>query len=136
MAEIAIPMAALGIMYILSNEKKDEGFSGIKDSHVQGGLVNTNLTPLNYPVDVKEGNNDKYVNQMYSGKNKNTDKTDQSADVKSETEDDSNKFKSGIGETQNDNDIKHKNMTPSYESNGTKTNDPNSRQGIIDVCTR
>ena len=44
MAEIAIPMAALGIMYILSNEKKDEGFSGIKDSHVQGGLVNTNLT--------------------------------------------------------------------------------------------
>ena len=30
MAEIAIPMAALGIMYILSNDnKKEEGFSGI-----------------------------------------------------------------------------------------------------------
>ena len=135
MAEIAIPMAALGIMYILSNEKKDEGFSGIKDSHVQGGLVNTNLTPLNYPVDVKEGNNDKYVNQMYSGKNKNTDKTDQSADVKSETEDYSNTFKSLTGETQNYFDFKHNNMKPFFGSNVTQTTDSNSRDGILDLYT-
>ena len=75
MAEIAIPMAALGIMYILSNEKKDEGFSGIFSSNANNEvLVNTNVPPRNYPVENKEERNDKYANQKYSGLNKNTNK--------------------------------------------------------------
>ena len=64
---------------------------------------------------------------MYSGKNKNTDKTDQSADVKSETEDYSNTFKSLTGETQNYFDFKHNNMKPFFGSNVTQTTDSNSR---------
>ena len=63
MAEIAIPMAALGIMYILSNDKKkEEGFSGITSSNVNNdGLVNTKVSPENYPVENKEGRDDRYV---------------------------------------------------------------------------
>ena len=102
MAEIAIPMAALGIMYILSNEKKDEGFSGISSSEAnREGLVNTNIPPKNYPVEMEEGRDDRYTNQKYSGLNKNTNKTSESAEVRSETEDYNNTYTSLTGETKN-----------------------------------
>ena len=136
MAEIAIPMAALGIMYILSNEKKDEGFSGIFSSNANNdGLVNTNIPPRNYPVENKEGRNDKYANQKYSGLNKNTNKTNQSAEVRSETEDYNNTYTSLTGETKNYFDFEHNNMKPFFGSNVTQTTDSNSRDGILDLYT-
>mgnify|MGYP001357862731 CR=1 FL=1 len=136
MAEIAIPMAALGIMYILSNEKKDEGFSGISSSEAnREGLVNTNIPPKNYPVEIKEGRDDRYTNQKYSGLNKNTNKTSESAEVRNETEDYNNTYTSLTGETKNYFDFEHNNMKPFFGSNVTQTTDSNSRDGILDLYT-
>ena len=136
MAEIAIPMAALGIMYILSNEKKDEGFSGISSSDAnREGLENTNIPPKNYPIEMKEGRDDRYTNQKYSGLNKNTNKTSESAEVRSETEDYNNTYTSLTGETKNYFDFEHNNMKPFFGSNVTQTTDSKSRDGILDLYT-
>ena len=64
MAEVAIPIAVLGVMYIISNKKDNktvEGFSG------QQQLPNVQKIPINYPKDTKkELLNDTNV-QTYQG---------------------------------------------------------------------
>ena len=122
MAEIAIPMAALGIMYILSNDnKKEEGFSGISTSTSNNHrLVNTQVAPQNYPVENKEGRDDRYVTNVYSGLNENTNKKQQTADVKSETENYSDSFTSLTGESKPKFEFKHNNMKPYFGSSYTK----------------
>jgi hypothetical protein len=137
MAEIAIPMAALGIMYILSNDKKkEEGFSGITSSNVNNdGLVNTKVPPENYPVENKEGRDDRYTNQIYSGLNKNTNKLEMTAEVKSETENYHNKYTSLTGEIKEAFEFKHNNMKPFFGSSVTQSTDSGSRDGLLDLYT-
>jgi len=137
MAEIAIPMAALGIMYILSNDnKKEEGFSGISqttsDRH---RLVNTRVSPENYPVENKEGRDDRYTTSTYSGANDNTNKKQQTADVKSETRNYSDEFTSLTGETKPAFEFKHNNMKPYFGSNVTQSTESGGRDGILDLYT-
>jgi hypothetical protein len=134
MAEIAIPMAALGIMYILSNDnKKEEGFSGITSSS-NNRLVNTQLSAKNYPIE-KENGIDKYTTNVYSGLNENTKKTEQTADVKSETQNYNDTFTSLTGEKKPVFELKHNNMKPYFGSNVTQTTDAGSRDGILDLYT-
>jgi hypothetical protein len=137
MAEIAIPMAALGIMYILSNDnKKEEGFSGISASTSNNHrLVNTQVPPQNYPVENKEGRDDRYTTNVYSGLNENTNKTQQTADVKSETENYSDTFASLTGEDTPLFEFKHNNMKPYFGSNVTQTTESGGRDGILDLYT-
>jgi hypothetical protein len=137
MAEIAIPMAALGIMYILSNDnKKEEGFSGISTSTSNNHrLVNTQVAPQNYPVENKEGRDDRYVTNVYSGLNENTNKKQQTADVKSETENYSDSFTSLTGESKPKFEFKHNNMKPYFGSSVTQSTDSGSRDGILDLYT-
>jgi hypothetical protein len=137
MAEIAIPMAALGIMYILSNDKKkEEGFSGITSSNINNqGLVNTNISPNNYPIENKEGRDDKYMNNKYSGLNKNTNKLEISAEVETETENYDNKYKSLTGEVKEVFEFNHNNMKPFFGSSVTQSTDAGSRDGLLDLYT-
>jgi hypothetical protein len=137
MAEIAIPMAALGIMYILSNDKKkEEGFSGITSSTINNeGLVNTNISPENYPVENKEGRDDKFINNRYSGLNKNKNKMEILAEVKSETENYDNKYTSLTGEVRDAFEFKHNNMKPFFGSSVTQSIDAGSRDGLLDLYT-
>jgi hypothetical protein len=137
MAEIAIPMAALGIMYILSNDnKKEEGFSGISQSTTDTHrLVNTRVAPENYPVENKEGRDDRYTTSTYSGANDNTNKKQQTADVKSETQDYTDQFTSLTGETKPAFEFKHNNMKPYFGSNVTQSTESGGRDGILDLYT-
>ena len=47
MAEVAIPLMAMGAMYIISNQNKEENFS-VRNTSSQ--LPNTNPMVKNYPV--------------------------------------------------------------------------------------
>ena len=137
MAEIAIPMAALGIMYILSNDnKKEEGFSGIsqKTSNAHR-LVNTQVPTENYPIENKQGRDDKYTNQTYSGLNDNTNKIEQSADVKSETQNYNDTYTSLTGENKPIFEFNHNNMKPYFGSNVTQSTESGNRDGILDLYT-
>ena len=68
MAEIAIPLAALGVMYIVSNQKnkKDNLKEVFSNMHKRQNLPNTNKPVKNFPVlDRKELENNV---QDYAGK--------------------------------------------------------------------
>ena len=137
MAEIAIPMAALGIMYILSNDnKKEEGFSGISaQSSTNNRLVNTQIPPDNFPVEKTGPQNDRYTTKTYSGLNENNGNVQQSTEVKSETQNLNNSFMSLTGESNELFDFKHNNMKPYFGSNVTQSTDSTSRDGILDLYT-
>ena len=53
MAELAIPLIALGSMYIMSNHKKKEAFTNMQ---IQNTLPNINppVPSINYPINIKE----------------------------------------------------------------------------------
>ena len=70
MAEVAIPMAVLGVMYIISNKDKEQD----KKEAFTNSLPNTNRLVKNYPVDkhrdlLNETNVQTY--QGYRNKNEN-----------------------------------------------------------------
>lgn len=70
MAEIAIPLAALGVMYIVSNQKnkKDNLKEVFSNMHKRNNLPNVNKPVKNYPIlDRKELEDN--VND-YAGKKK------------------------------------------------------------------
>ena len=75
--ELAIPLIALGGLYVVSNQKKREGFSSVASDRALAGKSNANLpntdVPLvNYPVDEKVS----YSNDVeyYPNPNQATDK--------------------------------------------------------------
>ena len=47
--EIAIPVVALGALYVISNQKKKEKFTELEAKKEQE-LPNTDVPPVNYPV--------------------------------------------------------------------------------------
>ena len=113
MAELAIPLIALGSMYIISNqEKKKEQFTNMTND--KNYLPNTNKIPENYPIltSVKEDNVQRYVNP-----NQITDKYFDPAtyektinnELKNEPE-----FISLTGEPIKGNDFRHNNMAPYF----------------------
>ncbi len=136
MAEIAIPMAALGIMYILSNDnKKEEGFSGIHNQ-VSNRLVNTNVPANNYPVEKLTGpQNNKYTTNAYSGINENSNKLEESANVRNTMTTQSNVYASLTGDDKSVMDFEHNNMKPYFGSNVTQNTDSGSRDGLLDLYT-
>ena len=113
MAEVAIPVAALGIMYILSNHNKEP--EPVQETF-QSELPNVKDRPNNYPVedfkDVKHSVS-KYngkktgVEQFYKNENYST-----AQKMKPPTT-----FTSLTGETMNKNNIEHNNMVPFFGSN-------------------
>ena len=53
MAELAIPLIALGSMYIMSTHKKKEAFTNMQ---IQNKLpyINPPIPPVNFPINIKE----------------------------------------------------------------------------------
>jgi hypothetical protein len=133
MAELAIPLALLGGMYIMSNQdkkeeskptnqtesSKTEGFVNNRtlSKHIQNTVLdNPQNTNVNYPLDTRDGN--VYNHQEYIGTTSNAKyhtpegiKEYQNSNSKQGTY-----FQSLTGEVQNSNNMVHNNMTPFFGS--------------------
>lgn len=115
MAEVAIPMAALGIMYILSNQTNDpkpimEGFDN--------DLPNVKHPPNNYPIeDFKDV---KHSVSKYSGKKTGVEefyKPNNYSEARKNTMEASMGFTSLTGEKMASANLEHDNMVPFFGSN-------------------
>lgn len=137
MAQVAIPLAALGMMYILSNQKKDS--SSLKEAfnkmHRPSKLPNMNKQVKNYPVlDRKEL--EKNVND-YAGKKNTADNYYNPGNY--ETLQMSNKeqqqtFNSLTGEEMRLGEITHNNQVPYFGSSVTQSTTGNN-ESILDKYT-
>jgi len=124
MAEIVIPMALLGGMYILSNDdnknsknnKLKEGYSGMNNTP----LPNTKNIPTNFPINgqAELKNN---VNYYPNGRAV-TDKHFQETEYIQKLKDDDNKYESLTGNKVEADEFKHKNMQPFFGSKVMQNN--------------
>ena len=137
MAQVAIPLAALGMMYILSSQKKDN--SSLKEAfnkmHRPSKLPNMNKQVKNYPIlDRKEL--EKNVND-YAGKKNTADNYYNPGNY--ETLQMSNKqqqqtFNSLTGEEMRLGEITHNNQVPYFGSSVTQSTTGNN-ESILDKYT-
>ncbi len=134
MAEVAIPIAVLGAMYIISNKKKlqKEGFQNKENKLV------TREPVINYPVEkrndllnnsnvqtyqgYKNSSENYYQPEGYKKANKNIEKT-----IK--------EFTSLTGNTMNSQDLEHNNMVPFFGSKITQQGVNQGYEGILDIYT-
>jgi hypothetical protein len=145
MAEIAIPMAVLGGMYILSNQKdksisntdrviiKREGFEPNNTTipkNVTKQLPNSNTPAVNYPVNGMAEM--KHSPNYYPSPNAATDKYFHQSVYEAKAEADPNKYKSLTGNTVSAADLKHNNMVPFFGSKVRQTNDYKSNEYRLD----
>ena len=134
MAEVAIPMAVLGVMYIISNKDKEkekkEAFSNAK-------LPNTHRPVVNYPVDNKKDILNETNVQTYQGYRNNAENYYQPTGYKKALELNEKKvgqFQSLTGETIISKGLEHNNMVPFFGSKITQgTSDKG--QGLLDLYT-
>lgn len=144
MAEVAIPIAVLGAMYIISNknENKKENYSNIKQS-----LSNTKPIVKNFP----KNNVDDLLNQTnvqtYSGyKNANEElykPTGYKNALRQQTKGlhgNNNKteeirFESLTGNKVNPSSLEHNNMVPFFGSKVTQSSDVKGYEGLLDTYT-
>ena len=144
MAEVAIPIAVLGAMYIISNknDNKRENYSNINNT-----LPNTKPIVKNFP----KKNFDDLLNetnvQTYSGyKNSNeelykphgyvesireTTRGNRSNNVKSEDA----RFKSLTGDSIPSSSLEHNNMVPFFGSKVTQSTVSKGYEGLLDIYT-
>lgn len=144
MAEVAIPIAVLGAMYIISNknDNKQENYSNINNT-----LPNTKHIVKNFP----KKNFDDLLNetnvQTYSGyKNSNeklykphgyvesireTTRGNRSENVKSED----TRFKSLTGDSIPSSSLQHNNMVPFFGSKVTQSTVSKGYEGLLDIYT-
>ena len=138
MAEVAIPLIALGGMYMMSNQNKKEGFTNMTNQKNALPYVNPPTPPINYPTlsDVSKENVKYYPNP-----NQTTDKFYKDDLYKRVNEQNPNFGVSGnsrpiaslTGEVMNQDCFKHNNMVPFFGAKikGASTNFDVS-EGILD----
>ena len=137
--EIALPIVALGAMYVVSNQKKEkkshnshkEGFDNVS-AKMQKTLPNTTTPAINYPVQNKE--EIKHAPDYYPSPNAATDRYYQQTVWEKEAEKDKlNTYTSLTGEEVSKTDMKHNNMQPFFGSKVTqRTTDFNNSESILD----
>ncbi len=136
MAEIAIPMMALGSLYIMSNRKKEPEASNDceYENFVNRGttqLPGTNPIPKNYPVDtgkIPVSNPRKF--QGGSTRDEFFKKGSVTANVNTNSQ---NTFLSMTGKTMKAEELEHNNMVPFFGSKVTQnTGGYNGRESILD----
>jgi hypothetical protein len=135
--EIAIPLIALGSMYIVSNQSK----SGDKSKEGFDSLPNTNIPDKNYPEgsanNPEEDLSSKLskVNQ-YDGRSAYTDKYfnpyAQDSLVKKAAEGDSSQYYSMSGNKVDTSYFNHNNMVPFFGGKIRSAVDPKSNEAIMD----
>ena len=141
MAEIAIPLIALGSMYIYSNKNKKivkntEGFRNKGTININSNnlseLSNTNVLNKNYPVNqditIKESN---YVNQ-YLNSNQSTDNILKKQVQNDCKQNNSVQFNNMCGNKIDLNDFKHNNMVPFFGAKVTGPQVNNTNEGQLD----
>ena len=133
--ELAIPLVALGSLYIISNQKKEpkpanEGFRS---------LPNTDVPDKNYPYPISNVVPETDVTSKlstvnkYDGTSAYTDKyfNPYSKDSKNIV-DDKNSYKSLNGDVVDSGHFKHNNMVPFFGGKIRSKIDPNSNESIMD----
>lgn len=130
MAELAIPLALLGGMYILSNQAENEAMTSHKSKNkpnkngkitsnhegFQSGqsLPNMNIPPQNFPIN---GTSQLMENvQYYPSENTATDRYFQQSVYENQADQDPQTYTSLTGENVKAKDMKHLNMTPFFGS--------------------
>ena len=139
MAEVAIPIAVLGAMYIISNKNdKKENYSNIKQT-----LSNTRPIVKNFP----KKNYDDLLNQTnvqtYSGyKNANEEyykptgyKKALQKQIQGGSQTKNSSFESLTGNTVNASNLEHNNMVPFFGSKVTQSSDVKGYEGLLDIYT-
>lgn len=144
MAEIAIPIALLGGMYILSNQEKKENNNQQKEgfnvnrynkdtrSRMSSNLKQ-NMQQNNFPVNGKAemiNNPNYYPNENHAMSDYFEQKTYERA-----IEGDTNQYKSLTGNTVSKSDLKHNNMVPFFGSKVRHGEDRNVNESRLDNMT-
>ena len=133
MAEIAIPMAALGAMYILSNKNKEKK---AKEQFLanRNNLPNTNTPVSNFPVEDFEENRN--VVNKYSGAQNTNDNYYNPGNYEAmqmKSSEANKQFQSLTGNPMKPGEITHNNMVPFFGSSVTQNTKTN--EGILDAYT-
>ena len=134
MAEVAIPMAVLGVMYIISNKDKEQE----KKEAFTNSLPNTRRPVKNYPVDkhrdlLNETNVQTY--QGYRNKNENLYQPEGYKKALELNEKKVGQFQSLTGETINSKSMEHNNMVPFFGSKVTQGTGEKGYEGLLDLYT-
>ena len=130
--ELAIPLVALGSLYIVSNQSKTP-----KPAN-EGFLPNTNVPDVNYPVVSQETEISSKLSTMnkYSGPSVYTDKYfnpySKGSLVKESINADNNQYKSLNGDNVDSAYFEHNNMMPFFGGKIRSKIDPNSNEAIMD----
>ena len=137
MAELAIPLAALGVMYIVSNQKtkKDNLKEVFSNMHKRQSLPNTNKPVKNYPIlDRKELENNI---QDYAGKKNTADNYYNPGNYEAlqlSNKETRQTFKSLSGKDMRYGEITHNNQVPFFGSSVTQST-VGTNEGILDKYT-
>ena len=129
MAEIAIPVAVLGAMYIISNNNKKEGFQN---------KLKTQETVENYPVEKKNDLLNNTNVQTYQGYKNSSENYYQPEGYKKALKVNENavkEFTSLTGNRMNVKDLEHNNMTPYFGSKIIQHGVDKSYEGLLDIYT-
>lgn len=129
MAEVAIPLMAMGAMYIISNQNKEKEQFTVRNSSTR--LPNTNPMVKNYPV--LDKNAVKYEISSYKGANPDTELKPYNPAGNIKTENSSNQFVSLTGNQMKPGEMQHNNMVPYFGSSITQST--TGHEGLLDSYT-
>ena len=134
MAEVAIPIAVLGAMYIISNKKKlqNEGFQNKENKLV------TQEPVINYPVEKRNdllNNSNVQTYQGYKNSSENYYQPDGYKKANKNIEKTIKEFTSLTVNRMNSQDLEHNNMVPFFGSKVTQQGVNQGYEGILDIYT-
>ena len=144
MAEVAIPIAVLGAMYIISNknDNKQENYSNINNTlpntkHIVKNFPKKNFDDLLNETNVqtysgyKNSNEELYKPHGYVESIRETTRGNRSSNVKSED----TRFKSLTGDSIPSSSLQHNNMVPFFGSKVTQSTVSKGYEGLLDIYT-
>ena len=135
MVEVAIPIAVLGVMYIISNKDNEKEK---KEAFHNKPLPNVKNKIINYPVDHRKDLLNETNVQTYQGYKNANDNLYQPTGYKKalkENEQHINEFTSLTGESMHTKDIEHNNMVPFFGSKITQNNTGKGYESVLDLYT-
>ena len=137
MAEIAIPIVALGAMYIISNKKEKK--KNPVESFTQRSLPNTNPIVKNFPKDSRGDVLNETNVRTYRGFKNSTENYYLPENYKKALNNEQSKvgnFQSLTGNTMSASELEHNNMVPYFGAKITQSTSENSGyENLLDIYT-
>ena len=134
--EVAIPIIALGAMYVVSNQNKQENFKQREAPYkIEQQLPNTQVPPINYPVETYSSlpNNVQYYENPNTATDKYYQQTAYEEAVNKQHLRESVHFESLTGDIKPAKALKHNNMVPFFGSHVTQqTVNLDSNESLMD----